>query len=173
VERVFSQEEQRACTNINYQVVWKYWAAKEAAYKAIKRLDESVIFEPRQFRVCLKHLVVHYREQKLPICFSSNGAYLHCVCTSNSLLTQTQISIQRLNSTMSASAQARSTLLKSISKTLVVAEEQLYFFKKKGTRRSTIPEVSVAGHCGRLISSISHHGMYVAVAWQQNDSKNG
>ncbi len=47
--------------------VWQFWAAKEAAYKALKQLAPKTIFSPRRFEVDFKENLVLHEKRKIRI----------------------------------------------------------------------------------------------------------
>jgi len=54
-ERVFRDDERRAIARSAdpHRTRWSLWAAKEAAYKAAKRMDDRTVWSPIRFRVRL------------------------------------------------------------------------------------------------------------------------
>lgn len=94
--RVFSQFEQEAITqSIDKNIIlWSIWAAKEAAFKALKKNVSELVFSHQKFTICKKTLiklqtlqrfdcltgVLHYNNQ-IPIFLSwrwINNA-VHCI----------------------------------------------------------------------------------------------
>jgi phosphopantetheine--protein transferase-like protein len=57
--RVFTKEEQSSILNANNnpKILWAIWAAKEAAYKALKKQLPELIFSHNKFRVEYKTLI--------------------------------------------------------------------------------------------------------------------
>jgi phosphopantetheinyl transferase (holo-ACP synthase) len=92
-ERVFSPAERAALGAAPWRPTlhWAFWAAKESAYKACKRLDAAAVFSPREFAVELSGAaptvgvasgrVVH-RGQVLSLEVTLADAYVHAVARS-------------------------------------------------------------------------------------------
>ena len=81
LKRVFRESEldylsQLKIDNQNIYL-WKLWAAKESAYKAIKRLRSDVIFSPRRFYVSSDLARVNYDDVDFFVEFKENNRYLH------------------------------------------------------------------------------------------------
>ena len=62
IRRVFTPEERdrivgAACPD---QLLWAFWAAKEAAYKAVSRDDSSICSTPKRYRVVLDDGTAHH-----------------------------------------------------------------------------------------------------------------
>src|SRR5437870_677161 len=87
--RICSQSEQLWVTNSGNPpaALWFCWAAKEAAYKAMKKLDAETLFSPIQFAVewhadTLKPVMrgtVHYAGFDFRIRGECNGEMVHCI----------------------------------------------------------------------------------------------
>lgn len=91
MQRVFSMEEQSliACSSRPNETLWSFWAAKETAYKIIKKISPGVIFSHLFFRVTfleqdkanLQDLVVNYHGYAVRISICHKRGYIHAVGT--------------------------------------------------------------------------------------------
>ncbi|MDH4263224.1 MAG: 4'-phosphopantetheinyl transferase superfamily protein [Spirochaetia bacterium] len=84
LQRVFCESELENLTQLaidkQNSYLWKLWAAKEAAYKSIKRLRNDIIFSPRRFHVSSDTASVNYEDVCFFVDFKENNKYLHASC---------------------------------------------------------------------------------------------
>lgn len=88
LQRVLVPQEQLARTN--EQLFWAFWAAKEAAYKALIKSDPSSIFAPRKFVVSAPGALalsapcgdtdgsVMHEGQRIPVRWTWADDWVHC-----------------------------------------------------------------------------------------------
>ena len=85
-ERVFTPAERHriASDPSPQRLRWALWAAKESAYKALRRVRPDIGFSPRQFRVELGIAVdgtarglVRWRDQSFALCLRADAACVH------------------------------------------------------------------------------------------------
>ena len=94
-ERVFSatERDRLEASGSRHRLHWAYWAAKESAYKALKRLAPEVVFSPREFEVDLSPLPVagvaavaagwvHHRGRRFCLEVRQDGESVHAMATS-------------------------------------------------------------------------------------------
>jgi phosphopantetheinyl transferase (holo-ACP synthase) len=94
-ERVFSATERGRleASGSRHRLHWAYWAAKESAYKALKRLAPEAVFSPREFEVDLSPLPVagaaafaagwvHHRGRRFCLEVRQDGESVHAVARS-------------------------------------------------------------------------------------------
>lgn len=95
LSRVFSKNEQDSILTANYipKVLWAIWAAKEAAYKALKKQFPTIIFSHKLFEVTQDTLLelpkitpgkeiigtLLYNKQLLTIKWQYNINFIHCI----------------------------------------------------------------------------------------------
>lgn len=96
MQRVFTPQEQAAILKANdpETLLWLFWAAKEAAYKAISKIESPPVFSHKLFEVSMspdKYWVVKYQEHIVK-CFTHivENKLVHVVCALSG--TQTNIS---------------------------------------------------------------------------------
>ncbi len=94
VERVFcaAERERLAASRSRHVLHWALWAAKESAYKALKRLAPETVFAPREFEVELSPWSpggvggsalgwVRHRGRRLGLQVHVRGESLHALAT--------------------------------------------------------------------------------------------
>jgi phosphopantetheine--protein transferase-like protein len=90
IKRVLcEQEQQDFFDHSNSSILfWKYWAAKEAVFKIIKKIDPNTTFAHRLFQVTLEKNTqssasgyVTYRDTRYNIIFTLSPGWIHCVAT--------------------------------------------------------------------------------------------
>jgi hypothetical protein len=180
VERVFTGTERGAlerasdvrvpgsggATSDRHRLHWALWAAKESAYKARRRADETTVFSPCEFVVALGPLprgdglamgrVVH-RGHTFALEVRLDGACLHGVATnadSGAAPVLTRVAFAGIE----PGADARRLAAAGIGSALGLDVRDL--------RIAARPPVIL--HRGRqldAILSLSHHGRFAAVAW--------
>ncbi len=65
---------------------WQLWAAKEAAYKVMKKEDPDLFFSHSQYEVDVAGGVVQFKQFSLPTRWSFSEHWVHCVCVSDQSL---------------------------------------------------------------------------------------
>jgi len=58
---------------------WSLWAAKEAAYKVVKKSDPDVYFSPNRFVVDRKSGVVKFKNFICPVIWEYGRDWIHCI----------------------------------------------------------------------------------------------
>jgi phosphopantetheinyl transferase (holo-ACP synthase) len=88
VKRVMCEEEQELLFRPGNPdtVFWLHWAAKEAVYKIVKKIEPHSIFSHQLFhlkRLEINHDTakgyVRYKEQEYPVTFSLAQDWIHCI----------------------------------------------------------------------------------------------
>ena len=91
VKRVLcEQEQQKFFTHSNSSILfWMFWAAKEAVYKIIKKINPKTTFSHRSFQVTLNEYnsetalgYVTYRDTRYFVSFTISKEWVHCVAIS-------------------------------------------------------------------------------------------
>jgi len=85
--RILSSAEQVAISN-NKEQIWLYWAAKEAAYKALKRIFPETIFSPNKFELDPKNNLIRYKGKKLFCRYQITTEYISVECAVHNNLDQ-------------------------------------------------------------------------------------
>ena len=79
--RVFASSERQALAGSRTPVRlrWRLWAAKEAAYKAARKIDPRTVFSASRFVVDLDMGLVHHGEAVFALRVEETDAYVHAV----------------------------------------------------------------------------------------------
>ena len=84
--------------------IWLYWAAKEAAYKALNPAGLVESFRPKDFQVDLQSKRVLWKQLfELHLSFECNDDYVFCVCQEQGLEVRSHIEALESNDPMSES----------------------------------------------------------------------
>lgn len=154
---------------------WMLWAAKEAAYKALKKIAPHTIFSPRRFVVLLNETLrgkVICAENTLPIQIWEEAGSVHAIATTEDSLdarvlsgTETLESDRALDAEFPSEA-VRALAIRELSQCLGVPREELAI-----TRRARIPTLLRNGQSTDIDLSLSHHGRLVAFACEVEGSR--
>ena len=82
VQRVFGVAE-RAFVAESPERMWLHWAAKEAAYKALNRIDPQIAFSPVRFEFDYSNGWVEYEAYRLPCRCRMTPQYVSVVCATD------------------------------------------------------------------------------------------
>jgi phosphopantetheinyl transferase (holo-ACP synthase) len=145
---------------LNDPLLWKLWAAKEAAYKAIKqKLD--IPFHHREFLVNSTLSSVSYHEQTLQLSVMQNGDFVFAVVS--------DLSAEQIHSRFATFAQeptadqqsqkARAMLLELAAESLQLPEAELSLQSD-----ARIPRICYQGQRLNVPVSLTHHGRGVAAS---------
>ena len=80
--RVFTADEQQRIGD-DQALLWCYWAAKEAAYKTLKRIEPALVFAPRTLEFDHASSTVACEGWRLPCRHSLNEKWAMALCTHN------------------------------------------------------------------------------------------
>lgn len=163
-DRVFGAPERAAITRAgaSERMRWVLWAAKEAAYKATRRLDPATIFSPRRFEVELDenlHGHVCHPSGRCRVVIEIRDTCLHAIATADGRDPERVArATARIDDERHASKAVRALALRDLSERsghpaahLVVA------------RQGRIPHLEMSD--GAILAlSLSHHGRFVAYA---------
>ncbi len=163
--RVFTaveREAMRASGDPN-RLRWMLWAAKEAAYKLLKKRDSKLAFSPARFVVMLDGLLrgkVVYEERTLCVSLHTDADALHAVATNDArYATRVVSAVGAASGPSDASTAARSLAVRTLAKRLGLPTTAF----RLGLR-ARIPTLEVAGRATPIDLSLSHHGRFVAFA---------
>jgi phosphopantetheinyl transferase (holo-ACP synthase) len=164
--RVFAPAEHRALreSEAPNPLRWAFWAAKEAAYKVAKKLDDATVWSPLRFVVRFERELegaVEHEGREIPVRVDADAERVHAIAT------DARVGFARIRARVAElptpdanpSAAVRALARADIAKLLGAAPEALEF-----TRRGRIPILCVAGGEAPLDLSLSHHGRFVAWA---------
>lgn len=81
--RVFAPAEREALlgSEAPHRLRWTLWAAKEAAFKLVRRLDPAARFSPASFEVRLDERAVHHAGRWIPVRVSEQDDRVHAVAS--------------------------------------------------------------------------------------------
>jgi len=187
LNRVFAPSEQEWIRQHSnpFLALWLLWAAKESAFKVVKKSDPRAIFAHRRFVV--HGAWVEFESLRIPVSFIFNTDYVHCVAGGEGL-TETRVLIEELTPAVGpddlSPAEMTSVHSEASAQVRVLAKKLL--LTSCGLRdiqiiRPSLPSpedgqfgpplamrdgVAVPG----LDLSLSHDGRFVAVAaqWKKN-----
>ncbi|MBX7143401.1 MAG: 4'-phosphopantetheinyl transferase superfamily protein [Oligoflexia bacterium] len=159
--RICSQREFLGIRDRNPEHIWTLWAAKEAAYKTLKRHNQSLHFSPCAFEVSEDFNHVTYSGQRLALRVDRSDSYVHAVCASDTGLLQTK----QLLLIVEPSTNDPSTYVRGLLKERIRAIfKQDIKISNDPDRWSQVPKIFAGTHeLGPV--SISHDGDYVAAAF--------
>ena len=147
---------------------WMLWAAKEAAYKALKKIAPNTIFSPRRFVVKLNETLrgnVTCDEKTLAVQVWEEVDSVHAIATTEEILDKQILSgTETLEPEDAVDAEfpsqaARSLAIRELAERLGVPGEELSI-----TRFGRVPTLLHNGESTNIDLSLSHHGKLVAFA---------
>jgi phosphopantetheinyl transferase (holo-ACP synthase) len=163
--RVFAPVEREALRTSGEpnRLRWMLWAAKEAAYKLLKKHDPKLAFSPARFVVALdgplRGQVVHAR-RTLCVSLRIDADALHAVATNDARYAARVVSaVGVAPEPLDPSTAARALAVQTLAERLGLPSTAFRL-----GRRARIPTLEVAGLAAPLDLSLSHHGRFVAFA---------
>ena len=160
-ERVFAEEERDriAAAADAERLRWTLWAAKEAAFKAAKRLDQGLVFTPRRFVVDLEHgVVVHETAGRFALDLTVRDDVVHAVARMEAIPAAAVITGFVASEDVRQSDSVRHFALARLAKSLGNLRGSI-----DASPGSRAPSLRTSGG-GELPISLSHHGRFVAFA---------
>jgi phosphopantetheinyl transferase (holo-ACP synthase) len=168
--RVFAPAEHRALreSEAPNPLRWAFWAAKEAAYKVAKKLDDATVWSPLRFVVHLEsgperglEGAVEHAGREIPVRVEADAERVHAIATDvRGAFARIRARVAELPEPgANPSAAVRALARADLAPLLGAAPEALEF-----ARRGRIPVLRVAGGEAPLDLSLSHHGRFVAWA---------
>jgi len=156
---------------------WAYWAAKESAYKALRRCDRTLVFAPHRFGVELMvrpdemvlgaptrgatellHGCVRVQENTLALCVERGRHHLHAwVCREPLVIDQLTVASRQIAPTANPRRAVRELLRESLP------DRERQGAPVRLERRGRVPTLCVGER--RFPVSLSHHGRRVAIAF--------
>lgn len=142
---------------------WMSWAAKEAAYKLLKKRDPKLAFSPARLAVALEGQLggqVKYEGQTLCVTLQTFADALHAVATEDAGQAARVVSAVGVTSeSPDPSTAARALAAWTLAARLGVPVAAFRF-----GRCGRIPTLSLLGLATPIDLSLSHHGRFVAFA---------
>lgn len=175
--RVLTEKERRLMAGAERPdaLLWAFWAAKEAAYKAISRGDPSVCSIPHRYGVvlekgsttgteplCTGMVITPRGELALRIAFGEDR--IHALAAgSEAVLDRLCLYVENLNGIGDPSIPIRERLLEEIARLIECAAGELSFAKER--RGPGAPLVLFRGRPLAAEVSLSHDGRFAAFAF--------
>jgi phosphopantetheinyl transferase (holo-ACP synthase) len=137
---------------------WALWAAKEAAYKAARRLDAAVRFHPRAFVV--RGDAVHHGGRRFRLRLEEAGGALHALALAGDVSAgRLAAGAARLAPGEEPGAAARALALRAAARLLDADPAELAV-----GRDGRLPRLLLRGEPAAASLSLSHHGRFAAFA---------
>lgn len=160
--RVFGERERALiAADASERVRWVLWAAKEAAYKAAKKLDRAVVWAPSRFEVSLdSHEAgcVRHGEREFALRIEQREGCVHALAQSGASAGEPRSGVTQAAGA-DLSAEARAFACRALAAQLGIAAGRVAVVK-----RGRIPVLCADGEPARADLSLSHHGRFVAFA---------
>lgn len=164
--RVFAPSEHRALRESAAPdaLRWTLWAAKEAAYKVAKKLDDATVWSPLRFVVSLDGAAggsVEHGGRRIPVRVEADAERVHAVAIDRA---------ERLPTVRARVAELPAQGADPSAEVRRLAREELaaVLGAEAGAleigRRDRIPVLRLAGRDAPFDLSLSHHGRFVAYA---------
>lgn len=149
-------------------LLWQTWAAKETAFKFLRQKDPNIRFLPRRFVYHQQTQTVAHGNDRVPMQFAVTDAYVHgYAVTANASSVTAVADMRAVLARHNENTEQKKAL--SIAARLLIREKAGEHWKKNfdefEVRKNAygIPRLFDRKH--RYAMSISHHGIYVAVAF--------
>lgn len=173
--RVFADDERAAiaATAEPERLRWMFWAAKESAFKALRRLDRSVTFSPARFVVTRDlemrapgmWMRVAHGERGLRVRIEAGTSFLHAIAWCDAGAVATTLSAVARADEVAPGASLREAVRQlardAVAKTLRLSPSELEI-----AREGRIPRFAWRGATLPAALSLSHDGTFVAFACQ-------
>lgn len=150
--------------------LWKCWAAKEAAFKACRRLLPTAAASPRDFEchadfAYVTHKFAQFRLEKLYA--SDQEGFVTAVCQNSK--SSLQVRTRLLKAAKPLSWQAESRQARSLAKQLIAestgsSPEAWHFSKDPNSQAPTLIADPKLQAPWRIPCSLAHHGRYCLVS---------
>lgn len=167
--RVFDDDERRALgeSSTRVRLRWTFWAAKESAFKAARKLDPDVRFLPRRFSVHMLDELqaeVRHRICRFHVRLEQARDWVHATAApAGRGRRPPDFRVERLEGTgAEARARVRELALDVLAPLLPDASDRARIVTSRG-----IPELRDGGRRLPVDLSLSHHGRLVACAWAE------
>ena len=186
-ERVFTPAEQRHIDTSPYPLaaLWGIWAAKESAYKALKRVFPDTLFAWREYETDLEKNQVSYQGHCLFYWLNRNNRSVSVLCLGElkagentaapreDLVHKVNLWIKALDSradipdAKNQSASIREWCVKKVARTLELERDGVTIseFSSATQEEDQNPGILYNGERTPHLISLSHHGRYMACAF--------
>jgi phosphopantetheinyl transferase len=164
--RVFAPSEHRALRESAEAnaLRWAFWAAKEAAYKVAKKLDDAAVWSPVRFVVRFAGDgagAVEHQGRSIPVRVEADAERVHAVASDRAeALARVRSRVAELPAAdADPSAAVRALACEELAPLLGASAAALEI-----ARRGRIPVLRMDGRDAPFDLSLSHHGRFVAYA---------
>lgn len=166
--RVFTAGERAALSRSGApeRLRWMFWAAKEAAFKAARRLCPSTVFSPSRFGVALNSNLrgeVRHGDERFSLRVCCDAQHVHAVALAAGFDHRGVVAgVQRIPESLRArdvSEATRRFAADSLARTLGRPIDSLAIVRDR-----RVPSLLLRGEIPPLDLSLSHHGRFVAFA---------
>lgn len=142
---------------------WRIWAAKEAAYKAGRRMDPALVFSPRRFRVSAEEDRVIHDDLEFELSIEERAGCVHAVARRSESEGPIVARVMALPAQEAAdpslvSRRVREFCCAEVADVLGTSTDDLRI-----DTEDRVPELRLPSGA-RLPVSLSHHGSWVAFA---------
>ncbi len=185
VERILTPDEKKVllgCKENPDKLLWSFWAAKEAAFKAVSKTYPDISSAPRRYPVTLSsqslkskffgHVGTPAGSVAINIFIENN--YVHCIGTTGSLedLKRVFYDMERIDSESGTqlSPDQQSFLVRKLAKEKIAQhlnldKDNIDILRNRQKKRPGPPVICFNNRTsGGMDISLSHHGQYVAFA---------
>jgi phosphopantetheinyl transferase (holo-ACP synthase) len=170
-ERVFAAPElaRIAASATPGRLRWVLWAAKEAAYKAAKRMEPRIVFSPRRFAVTetgARTARVEHGPRRFEVALELEEDWVHAVATAvvaprpRSLL----VAVSALEEGVEASPRAAGRAVRTLAVAIVARALGLRADRLAVVREGRLPRLTYGSRVLAADVSLSHHGRFAACA---------
>lgn len=168
-ERVFTGEERAALAAAPdpERLRWSLWAAKEAAYKCLKKLAPGTFFSPVRFEVRFDSETtgtVEAGERRLRVALFREGDALHAVATDAA---DPERGVLRALAEATGAEQDASQAVRALARQAAAAELGCHPEELAILREGRRPRLRRRGGLPELDLSLSHHGRFLAAALER------
>ena len=163
--RVFCRAERAAlgASGAPDRLRWMLWAAKEAAYKLLVKIDPATVWSPRKFLVELDANLAGYalhEGRKLTVLLEEDGAHVHAIASD----TEPSSEAQRWQVGHLAVGEQEGLAVRALAITGLAPELGLDASSLSFAKRGRIPILCQDDEPLGVDLSLSHHGGFVAWA---------
>jgi hypothetical protein len=152
---------------------WMLWAAKESAFKALRRLDRSVTFTPQRFavtpdldaRAAGRWMHVAHGRRGVCVRVESETSFLHAVAWSDAGAVAATISAVARADAVAPGATLRGAV-RALARERIAEALRLEASELEIARDGRIPRLAWRGATLPAALSLSHDGSFVAFACQ-------
>jgi phosphopantetheinyl transferase (holo-ACP synthase) len=160
---VVSEREALRSSGAPNRLRWMLWAAKEAAFKVVKKRDPDAVFLPSRFVVSLDASLrglVRWAGLEIPVEVFGDSEAVHAIATDvDAAPTRIVSAVETTDEGADASRAVRELAVRAIAARLEAAPEDIII-----SRSERIPTLEVVGVASPVDLSLSHHGRFVAFA---------